>query len=403
MLKVVVNKELKRVFSDRRLVFSAFILPAVSIFLLYSLMGRMLGGMLGDQRQHISSLAVYGAPDSFQEYMIGKEEEYNLEVSYGSGDVDDIKEKVKNGEVDLFLVFPEMFDRQVINYKETGLADIAYYYNPSEDYSNIARNKVIYNILPSYETALMKARYGDESYAKAFTLNAENKESEIYDEGKAMGLSLSMIVPMLIAILLFAGAMGIGMDTIAGEKERGTMASLLMAPVPRKTIALGKIIGLAIVALLSAFSSFFAIILSLPNSGMMLTGGDVSLSSLRFTVMMYIQLLIVMLSLVGIYVGLVCVTSVRAKSVKEAGTYVSPIYMLVMVAAISTMFQSGDPEFFQFAIPILGNILSIKRLLTFELQMTEFLLSTGVSWITSGTLIVFITKSFDNEKVMFNA
>ncbi len=53
MLMVIVKKELKRVFSDRRLVFSAFVLPALSIFILYSLMGQMIGSMSTDLEEHI--------------------------------------------------------------------------------------------------------------------------------------------------------------------------------------------------------------------------------------------------------------------------------------------------------------------------------------------------------------
>lgn len=403
MLLVLIKKELKRVFSDRRLVFSAFILPAVSIYILYSLMGSMLGDMIGDQKAHVSIVKVYNAPESFKDYLSTSNEASTMEVAYETGDTERYIESLRSGDVDLIVSFGNDFDEQVKDYEEKGLADIAYYYNPSEDYSSVARNKVVYNLLPGYESTLLKERFGDESYAKAFTINASNNMVEIVDEGKAAGIGLSMIVPMLIAVLLFAGAMGIGMDTIAGEKERGTMATLLMTPVPRETIALGKIIGLAIVAIISASSSFLAIILSLPNSGMMLTGGDVSLSALKFSPLMYVQLLVVMLTLVGVYVGLICITSVRAKSVKEAGTYVSPIYMLVMFAAMSTMFQTGDPKIYQFAIPVLGNILSIKRLLTFELLMSEFLVTTTVSVVTAGVLIWLITKSFNNEKVMLNA
>ena len=403
MLLVLIKKELKRVFSDRRLVFSAFILPAISIYILYSLMGSMLGDMIGDQKAHVSIVKVYYAPESFKDYLSTSNEASTMEVAYETGDTERYIESLRSGDVDLIVSFGNDFDEQVKDYEEKGLADIAYYYNPSEDYSSVARNKVVYNLLPGYESTLLKERFGDESYAKAFTINASNNMVEIVDEGKAAGIGLSMIVPMLIAVLLFAGAMGIGMDTIAGEKERGTMATLLMTPVPRETIALGKIIGLAIVAIISASSSFLAIILSLPNSGMMLTGGDVSLSALKFSPLMYVQLLVVMLTLVGVYVGLICITSVRAKSVKEAGTYVSPIYMLVMFAAMSTMFQTGDPKIYQFAIPVLGNILSIKRLLTFELLMSEFLVTTTVSVVTAGVLIWLITKSFNNEKVMLNA
>lgn len=403
MLGTLIKKELKRVFTDRRLVFSAFILPALSIYILYSLMGTMLGERLDSRQTHVAQVRLFNPPSSFEAFM-GTDKDYTVAITYDQGSIDEAKEGLKYEAVDLVIVFDENFDEQVAAYEVVDLpAHISTFYNPSEEYSSEARKRFVYEVLADYEKALLTERFGDAAHARAFEIDTANDNNQVMDEAKATGTGLSMIFPMLIAILLFAGAMGIGLDTIAGEKERGTMATLMMTPVKRETIALGKVIGLAIVAIISALSSFIAIIASLPSSGLMMAGGDVSIGALALTPMMYVELLVTMLTLVGIYVGLICGVSVHAKSVKEAGTYVSPIYMLVMFAAFSTMFQTGDPSLYQFGIPVLGNILAIKRLLTFELMLHEFLLNTGVSILTASLLIWLITRSFNNEKVMLNA
>lgn len=404
MLKVVVFKELRRVFTDRRLVISTFILPAVSIFLIYSLMGNMMGNMFNDRDEHTSTIYVYNAPESFKLYS-GTLNDASIEMNFEENEFDSRIAGLREGDVDLVIEFVEAFDDQVLNYETVEvLPEIKTFYNPSEDYSSPARSKFVYEILEGYEQELLVNRFGNSNFANAFAVDSTNEESEVLDESKAAGIGLSMLLPMLIAMLLFAGAMGIGIDTIAGEKERGTMATLLLTPVSRETIALGKMIGLAVVAIISALCSFIAIIASLPNAGGVISGGaDISLSSLSFSTMQYIQLLVIMLTLVGVYVGLICITSVRARTVKEAGTYVSPIYMLVMFAAFSTIFTTGTPPLYQFAIPILGNVLAIKRIFLFELGMNEFLITSAVSLIVTAILTYFITKSFKDEKVMLNA
>jgi len=400
MLWTLVKRELRRVFTDKRLVFSTFILPAVSIYIIYSLMGSMLGSMLADQDKHESMIDVYQSSESFLAYEPTVETKMTHKKSLE--DLEASKEALKEGKIDLVVVFPEKFEEIVANYKEgVGQAEIKTYYNPSEDYSRAARRRFLQEILEGYENSLLEVRFGQASYAKPFVVDKTNKEKEVLDKNKATGEGLSMVIPMLIAILLFAGAMGIGLDTIAGEKERGTMTSLLLTPVKREVIALGKVVGLAIVAIISAITSFIAIVASLPKAGIMFGGGvGMSLSSISFGPTELFQLLFVMLTLVSIYVGLICIVSVRAKSVKEAGTYVAPIYMMVMMAAFSTMFTTGHPAMYQFAIPILGNVLVIKRVLTFELGMSEFLLNSGVSIVLAGLLIWGITKSFKNERVM---
>jgi sodium transport system permease protein len=204
--------------------------------------------------------------------------------------------------------------------------------------------------------------------------------------------------------MLFAGAMGIGMDVIAGEKERGTMATMLLAPVDRETIAFGKVISLGIVATLSAMCTFGAVIASLPNaSSFLAAGADVSLDSLAFTPTHYIMLLIILIMQVGIFVAVICLVSVIAKSVKEAGTYISPVYMLVMFSAFATVFTTGDVELYKYTIPVLGNVFAIKELLTFDLSLIEFGVTVGVSIVVIAILLKLITMAFNNERTMFNS
>ena len=59
------------------------------------------------------------------------------------------------------------------------------------------------------------------SVLNVFTVDANNSASEIYDEQRASGQMLSMLIPYIIVVLLFSGTMSLGVDTIAGEKERG--------------------------------------------------------------------------------------------------------------------------------------------------------------------------------------
>lgn len=406
MLKEIIKKELKRVFTDRRLVISTFIIPAISIYVIYTLMGSMAGNLVSDIKEHQSSVLVSGAPESFVNFYESNKNDYNLNMLMGSYNIEDQTEAIKTGEIDLLIQFEEDFDVRIENYKDFETApEIKTFYNPSEEYSAEARNNFVYSLLEDYQQSVLMERFGNMSYVQAFDVDRTNQATSIIiDEKKASSSSLSMIVPMLLAIILFAGAMGIGMDTIAGEKERGTMATLLLTPVPRETIALGKVIGLGIVAIISSAFSFGAIIASLPNMMNTVAEGNMGSMKIMFNGVQYVELFVMMIALVGIYVGLICLISVRARSVKEAGTYVAPVYMVIMVAAFSTMFTTGsEVALYKFAIPVYGTIMAIKRMFTFDLTFQEFALSTGVAFVVTALLITLITKTFNDEKVMFNA
>lgn len=405
MLRDILKKELKRVFTDRRLVFSAFILPALSIFIVYTIMGSMLSNMMDDIEEHTSTVYIQNAPVQFQKVV--DEKKLNMNITYidMTEDTISIKEQIKNGEVDMMVKFEDGFLDKVNNYKNLEIPpEVKTFYNPSEEYSRESRKRFIEIALNKYETQILTDRFGDINNVVAFDVDRNSDESIVVDEKKASGQGISMILPMLIAIILFSGAMGIGMDTIAGEKERGTMATLLLTPVKRETIALGKVIGLGIVAIVSAIVSFAAIIASMPFSSKMLTGGaDMNLGALQFSTFQLIQLLIIMITLVGIYVGLICLLSVRARTVKEAGTYVTPVFMIVMIAAFSTMFGGGATELYHYAIPVYGSVSALKAALSFELTMNQFLVTAISSFIVSLILVRLITLTFNDEKVMLNA
>jgi sodium transport system permease protein len=400
MLRVVIKKELLRVFTDRRLVFSAFILPALSIFLLYSLMGRMIGNMAESIDEHVPLVKVVNAPESFKTHI--KSEAVQVEfIDYAV--MATTKDEILEGDTELLIVFPDTFEANIEAYEVATKPDIDLFYNPSEEYSQSAKNLIEYTILPEYEEALLSERFGGIAAFTAFTINQENHEAKIVEAGKEVGFGLSFMMPMLLNIMLFAGAMGIGIDVIAGEKERGTMATMLLTPVNRETIAMGKVLSLGIVAIISALCTFGAIIASLPNAANLLAAGnEVSLAGLAFSPMDYIMLLVILIVQVGIFVGLICLISVIAKSVKEAGTYISPIYILVMISAFATVFTSGDVKMFNYFIPVLGNVFAIKELLLRELSYMEFGVTVGISITLILILLKFITLAFNNEKIMLN-
>ncbi len=425
MLLVIVKKELKRVFTDKRLVFSSFVLPALSIFLLYSLMGNMIGNMSNEIDEHIALVTIVNSPESFKDYIelyidqidrLKKEQgadfnDFQLEARYidmTENEITNIKNSetgdlVKLGKTDVVIIFDQSFDKSVEGYETIQHPNVNTFYNPGEEYSSSAISRIEYQLLTGYQNFLLEKRFDGLSTLSAFTVNIENQNNIIAKEGQAAGLGMSFMMPMLLNIMLFAGAMGIGIDVIAGEKERGTMATLLLTPVDRKTIAFGKVLSLGIVAVISATCTFGAIIASLPNASEMLAGGtEVSIDSFGFAIGDYLMLLTVIIMQVGIFVGLICLISVIAKSVKEAGTYISPIYMVVMISAFGTIFTTQDVQMYKFMIPIMGNVFAIKEILTFDLSLVEFGVTVGMSAVIIGVLLKLITMAFNNERTMFN-
>lgn len=418
MLKKMILKELRRVFVDKRLVFSVFILPAISNFALITLMGVMFSNMQENVETYIGSVYIKDASNEFKQFY----EEYELnqsqndvtnnsmifDVKYldNGEDIVPIKNSIKAGDKDLLVVFEEDFSDKVKNYKDQAVKpEIKTFYNATEELSNETRTNFVERVLTQYENVILQERFGNLNHVKAFDIDRDITSSIIQDEKKASGKVLSSVIPMLITILLFAGAMGVGVDTIAGEKERGTMATLLLTPVKRETIAAGKLISLGVISISSAIITFSSIMAAMPFASALFTGGQEGVKvSLNFSILNYIQLLLIMLTLVGVYVGLICLVSVRAKSVKEASTYNAPIFMLVMFAAYSNLFSQGtEVVAYKFLIPVYNSVIAIKSLFEFELTMQQFGLTILGNVFAIVVLAIVIGKTFNDEKIMLNA
>ncbi len=404
MLKTIIGKELKRIFSDRRMVFSVFLLPALSIFLIYNLMGILASNRINEIKEHQARVAVVRAPESFQNFWAGYEEKEKYDLSYDTQISAELKEMVRNGEVEAIIEFPADFSEKMTAYERETTPDIHIYYNPTEDYSATASQQLKTSLLKDYQDALLQERFGDLKKIRAFTTNEDFKnepqEYEIKNEKKSSGFGIAQLLPMMLSIMLFASAMGIGVETIAGEKERGTMAALLLTPVSRNTIALGKMISLGILAIISTLTSVIALVAAFPKlaaiSGTMPT-------NLMYGMTDYLQIAIILLLEVGIFVGMICLISVLSHTVKEASTYVTPAYMLVMMGAFAAMFSFGKPGLYVFAIPVAGNIFALKSALNFELALPQLLLTCVVSLISIALLVLAMAKAFKSEKIMFNA
>lgn len=404
-LLTIVKKELKRVFDDKRLVFTSMILPAISIAIIYSILGMMITGMIDNMQSHQPIAYVQNAPESFLEFTNSSEWSEKINFKQTNGNIEQIKEDIREGHADILVVFEDDFEQKVKNYQSSdAIPVIDTYYNSSEDNSSTARFRVFSSLITQYERILIGQRLGNSQYAKAFVLDSAQADHNIINEQRATGQGLSNLIPVLITVFLFSGGMGIGMDTIAGEKERGTMATLLITPVKRETIALGKIIGLGIVSIISALSSFTGILISLPFSkALFSTSGDMDISALGFGFPEYLQLFIIMLTMVGVFVGLISLASIFAKNVKEAGTYVTPIFMFIMILGFMNMFNTSQMELWHHLIPIYGSVASLRTLFTFEATMTGIGLTCMVNVILTFILVFVIRKMFNSEKIMFNA
>lgn len=398
-VKIIFNKEMHRVWKDPKMIVSLFILPVIMMIVIYGLIGIMESKSTKEVQEHRFVVAIQNVPASFSEEMNSFLEVSDITYLPDGESNEEIKQGIYNGNVDLLVVFPENFEEDIHTYQTgTSHPEVKTYYNPSETYSELARERFITS-MKEYEKTFLGERFGSMDVLTAFTIDATNQENQIMDTKKAGAAFLSMMLPYLITLLLFAGTMSLGMDTISGEKERGTMASMLVTPIKRTSIVLGKLLALTVLSLISAMVYIISLVIAMPKA--MAGMGEMSLTLDAGQIVM---IALIMLTLAFLYVALVGIVAVYARTVKEAGSYVTPIYLIVIMAGIITMFSGEEGHsLIEYFIPIYNSSVALGDILSGELEPASFFATILSSVIVGGILTLGIAKAFDNEHVMFHA
>ncbi|MFP4478340.1 MAG: ABC transporter permease [Candidatus Izemoplasmatales bacterium] len=386
---VIFKKEVDRVLKDRRLILTLFILPGLFIFLIYTFIGNALVNM---QEGDLTEIAVLNPTDTFETiYENGERDNDSLDNIYvkeiTESDVDEYKSLIDEEEWNLLIVFPTYIEDYNPSIDEN--PEVTFYSNPKDMSLAIDRFR---SYLMSYDEHLKSQEFGDTTY-----IDFNFEQTEI-SEREMVGTIMSSLLPMLVIMFLFSGAMSIGPESIAGEKERNTISTLLITPIKRSELAIGKVLSLSVLSLISSMSSFIGIILSLPT---LLNLEDQSLSV--FAIGDYLLILLVLFSTIFVIVGIVSVVSAYARSLKEATTYITPIYILTIIVSISSMFSSGaNTNVYVYLIPIYNAVQSLVGIMTFTDGIGIYVLVTTLANFTYLIgFILLLNKMFNSEEIMF--
>lgn len=384
----IVRKEFARFFKDKKMVFTTVLMPGLMIYCLYTFMGQGMMKEFEADDDYVATAYVTNMPEELAPML--------QELSVEWNDVpetrkEEVKEQIRDKEADVLLVFPKDFMTAVEAYDvATGevAPNVEIYYNSTATESANLRS-ILVELLDGYEASM----------ANKLDVNAGDIKYDVATDEDVTAQIFAMLLPMLLMTFLFSGCMAIAPESIAGEKERGTIATLLVTPMKRSALALGKIISLSCIALLSGLSSFLGTMLSLPN----LYGSEDAMSAAVYTISDYMLLFVVIMSTVLVLVSMIAVISAFASSVKEASTAVTPLMIVVMVISILPMLGgTGEKTLSMFCIPVYNSVLCIQGIFAFTCEPIAVALTAAVNILCTGLLTAVLTQMFNNEKIIFS-
>ena len=293
--------------------------------------------------------------------------------------------------------------------KETdGREQVTLSYDSSDQKSRYAEETVEY-LLENYREELVTEKLDEEGLGEEILYpiiylaldQASVSESFAEDFGSSIGGSLGMM--LIITILL--GAVYPAIDATAGEKERGTLETLLTLPVTNFQMIFSKYLSVALFACVTAVLS----VLSLGGSVLFLLFGVSSdmmgeLPGIYLAdIVSAIPVLLLVLVVTALLTSALCmIFCVFARSFKEANNYVTPVMLVVMFASMTAMVPSVILDYRTVLIPIVNVSLLVKQILSGQFDMVLAGIAAVVNLGYSVLIIWVLAKMYDSENILFS-
>jgi sodium transport system permease protein len=385
---IIFRKEVKNVSKDRRAIFSNYLLP-------FLLMPAMFLGITyfenlqsSDLQEQVYSIGIVNADGPAFSRLLAETIDFTAPEAPAPVPGSDPADL---GSDDIWVVFPKGFaagDRAAVE---------IYASSTSTDQRYAA--EIIRRSVQQYTRGISDMRLAE------LGLSMDELESlqviavdtaPVESQGANF---LALFLPYAIIVYLFAGSMSMGIDTTAGEKERGSFSALLVNQISRSSIALGKILFVVTSSLLNAAMSFAGLLLAFSLSSVLLGGGVFS-GTVTLSPLSIVSLLLVLLSGAGLAATVIVMLGSMAGSMKEAQGYIGPIYILVILTGVITMSMDPASSLSLYAVPVLNLIFSIKAILLSQASIQALLITVSVNLLIVIALTWLTSRIYNSERIL---
>lgn len=383
---VVCVKELRETLRDRRTLLMMIVVPVLLYPVLLIVMEQLLLFGIRNLEAEATPIAVVGeAPQQLLQLLDAEEEV--LRVSVGG----DPEAALRGDSVAAVAILSDP-----VGPEET--RSVSLLFDEASDRSNRGRSLLV-GVLNDWNDSLLAARLDREGLATTFATPIAVADSSIARPEEVGGYALGRILPLLLVVITLLGAFYPAIDLAAGEKERGTLETLMTAPVPARDIVVGKFVTVALIGVVAAGLNLASMLLTFQTGLLQVTaaiGLEVSIP-LPAVIAIFVTLVPLAVLFGAIFLGI----AVRASSFKEAQNALTPVYMLVLVPAMLPVFPGIDFGPLWAITPVAGVSFFFRDLMTgdAEVVLGALVLVSTTVWALGA--LVFAAHAFGSERVLF--
>lgn len=373
VISVIANQEILKIFKNKKLLSSIFVLPVVVLAAMFAMTSMGAEEETQVYRIHFLNMQIAG-----QEFEAG-----NMVLKIMSNPAASYEQ---------FAAKNDMAENDmVVEGTEEGFQ---IYYSSMNNAAKAVLPIVKGNILKPYVEGALLAQQGVEKE------NLEVVTKDTSSEMERKNKTVSFMLPYLMMIILFMNLVSVVGDSIAGEKERGTLIKLLLAPVDNSQMILGKLLGNTVIGVLSSVV-FFLVLAGGSYAAEKFGGtdvlgiGDTAIGAGQVGIMFLGFIFIAM-----VFVAAIALMSSFAGTVKEAANMSWAIYYLVLIAALATAFRVGETPRAFYMLPVYNFSVFMHELFVGTADVVNGGITIASLFVTFGVLAAAAILNFRRERVI---
>lgn len=383
-IAIVLRKELLDGVRDRRALFSALLYP-----LLGPLLSGLLFGFMADKQRDAADVPVPIVGRDHAPELAEWLEARGVELVEGP---EDPRVAVREGEVPFVLSIPEDFADSFARGSPAKLELII------DSSRNDSRPSVahVQKMLGHYSDDIANRRLLVRGVDPDIIHPLKVAEVEVASE-QELAASVFAFVPMFVLMATFIGGMQIAVDATAGERERGSLEPLLLNPVPRSVLVIGKWLAAVVFALGCVILTLICCVFVLEYTPVRELG-----LRLELGVPALLGVLLAAAPMALMATALQILVSSFARSFKEAQTYISLLVFVPMVPAIIGMMTGLESSVGALLIPGVGQQIVVEQVFGGEgAGALDYLLPMLSALLVAGACVWLTAKMFERESVVF--
>lgn len=394
---VVYRKELTEWLRDRRTLISTVLVPLLAFPLLMVGITALATVMIGNAEKEIPKVMILGGEDSPQLLEDLKKTDQLKIVPYA----DNWKDQISNKEIRAAVEIPKGFQAALT---EGHSQAIQVYFYEGELKSAFGRDH-LKKVVEDYRDAVVKDRLAAKSLPASVLTPFEIKQENVAPPEKVSGAGIGGFIGYAVILLCLTGAMYPAIDLTAGEKERGTIETVLSSPISRLDLVVGKFLlvfsGSLASAILSVISmgTSFAI---LGHTQLMNSSGGQSLN-LNLGPVSVVAVFFMALPLAFLFSAVLMTIALFAKTYKEAQSYLTPLTFLVVIPAVASIMPGVELTPKLALIPVLNTSLVCKEIITGTYHWGSIVMIFFSTCVYAAAALFLAVKMFQREDVLFRS